>query len=100
MVDLNDVGVILPGEVVEKQILQPALHKPIPMGSRVVVPDSYLKEKGITGTVAGISSTHILFTYIVILDKEVETDYGTVNNPYLKAGACSLPVFQGRPAEH
>jgi len=23
-----------------------------------------------------------------------------VNNPYLKAGACSLPVFQGRPAEH
>ena len=23
-----------------------------------------------------------------------------VNNPCLKAGACSLPVFLGRPAEH
>lgn len=89
MVDLNDVGVILPSEVVEKQILQPALHKPIPMGSRVIIPDTYLKEKGITGTVAGISSTHILFTYIVILDKEVETDYGlmraiVVNGPELR----------------
>lgn len=89
MVDLNDVGVILPGETVERTIIQPALHKPVPIGSRVLVPDHFLKEKGVAGTIAGIASTHIIFTYIVILDKEVETDYGmvkaiVVNGPELR----------------
>ena len=65
MVDLNDVGVIFPGEKVERTVIQPALHKPVPIGARVIVPDHYLGEKGVTGTVAGIASTHIIFAYIV-----------------------------------
>jgi hypothetical protein len=52
---------------------EPALHKNVPMGARVVVP-SYAG--GGTGTVVGISSVHILFSYIVLLDVPIDSPYG------------------------
>jgi hypothetical protein len=69
-------------------IQQPTLHRPVPMGARVVVPEYYLGKPNITGTVAGIASLHIIFAYIVILDEEIDTEYGTqkaivVNGPEL-----------------
>ena len=48
---------------------QPTLHKPVPMGARV-------KTSQGVGTVAGISSIHVIFGYVVILDNEIQTEYG------------------------
>lgn len=56
----------------------PTLHNPIPMGTKVKIPDHYLKEKGVTGVVAGISSIHVIFIYTVILDREVSSTYGNI----------------------
>lgn len=62
--------------------LTPALHRPVPMNSRVLVPSNYLGRPEAdlasrTGTVVGISSMHVIFTYIVLLDIPYnDPDYG------------------------
>ena len=57
--------------------IQPTLHKPIPMGAKVRVPDNYLGRPA-TGEVVGIASMHVIFIYIVLLDVPYEDkDYGT-----------------------
>lgn len=57
---------------------EPALHKPIPLQTRVSIPKNYIgpDRESYAGRVVGISSLHIIFTYIVLLDVPVETEYG------------------------
>ena len=57
---------------------EPALHKSIPLQTRVIVPENYLgsDRDSYAGRVVGISALHIIFTYIVLLDVPVETEYG------------------------
>jgi len=59
-------------------VLSPTLHKPIPLQTRVVVPELYLgpNQKSYRGKVVGISSQHVIFTYIVSLDCAIQTEYG------------------------
>lgn len=60
---------------------QPALHHPIPMQSRVLVP-LYFKDMRITnriGTVTGIASAHVITTYNVTLDAPMNTVYGLIH---------------------
>jgi hypothetical protein len=49
----------------------PTLHKPVPIGSKVRVEDT-----SITGEVVGISSMHVIFQYIILLDNPIEDEYG------------------------
>lgn len=56
---------------------QPTLHKPVPMGARVKLTAPYVQDEAY-GEVVGISSTHVIFNYIVLLDKPVESPYGTI----------------------
>lgn len=51
-------------------MLQPTLHRPIPMSSRVIVSDGFL-EKESSGTVVGIAYQHVIFGYVVLLDEPV-----------------------------
>lgn len=69
---------------------QPTLHKPVPIGTRVRIPENYYKEKNKLrfGTVAGIASMHVIFTYIIILDELLDSEFGelkavVVNGPEL-----------------
>lgn len=56
---------------------EPALHKAVPMQARVRFPELYLGPgKRNTGTVAGIAALHVIFTYIVLLDEPIKTEYG------------------------
>lgn len=56
--------------------MTPTLHKPIPMDSRVRIQESFLGEETY-GTVIGVSSMHVIFTYIVLLDSPRTADFGT-----------------------
>lgn len=53
----------------------PALHKHVPMFTRVRIPDHYLGRKA-TGTVVGIAALHVVFSYIVLLDEVIQSEYG------------------------
>jgi hypothetical protein len=69
------------------ELLQPTLHRPVPLQTRVRIPQDYLGYEA-TGTVAGIASIHVVFQYIVILDTPHPSDYGvntaiTVGGPQL-----------------
>ena len=72
------------------QLLQPTLHKPIPMGARVKIPDHYYNlPNEMWGEVVGISFMHVIFGYIILLDTPLETSYGiqkaiVVNGPELE----------------
>lgn len=57
--------------------LKPTLHYPVPMNTRVRIPDSYLNRKSF-GTVVGVSSSHIVFLYIVLLDEPFQADFGEI----------------------
>lgn len=57
--------------------LTPGMHLPVPMNSRVQVPFHYLN-KVATGTVVGISSCTVLFTYIVLLDEPAQSEFGQI----------------------
>jgi hypothetical protein len=59
-----------------KEAMQPTFHKPIPMNARVVVPAGFASIEPLRGTVVGISSIHVLFFYIVLLDAPLQTPYG------------------------
>lgn len=56
-------------------ILQPTLHKPIKLGTRVRV-DPNILGKAVFGKVVGIAFKHVVFGYIVLLDKAIEDEYG------------------------
>lgn len=58
-------------------VTQPTLHKPVPMRTRVRLPKHYLGPH-VTGTVAGIAFMHVIFSYIVILDEEYNSDHGPI----------------------
>lgn len=69
----------------------PTLHKPVPFGTNVVLPE-YFSTSGerLTGVVAGIAFLHVLATYIIILDHPIQTEYGetkavVVNGPELES---------------
>lgn len=53
--------------------LEPSLHKTIPLNTRVSIP---LINR--VGLVVGISSMHVIFHYIVLLDEEYEIPEGKV----------------------
>ena len=73
----------------------PTMHKPVPMGARVKIPD-YYGMGGEWGVVAGIASTHVIFHYIVILDKPFnDPDYGEV-----KAVSVIGSELEGENGEH
>jgi hypothetical protein len=67
----------------------PTLHKPVPMNVRVVIPEHYHTGKTPKyGKVVGISACHVIFTYIVLLDEPMPSEYGplgalVVNGPEL-----------------
>lgn len=47
--------------------MAPTLHKPVPMGSRVYIPEYFSsKRKKLAGTVVGVASLHVIYTYIVL----------------------------------
>lgn len=75
-------------------MLQPSLHKPIPMNSRVVVPAHYLG-KGVSGRVVGISSMHVIFIYIVLLDVPIDSEYGR-----MEAISVSGSELNGEDGKH
>ncbi len=59
----------------------PTLHKSIPMGARVVLPEHYLglkQGKLREGEVVGVASCHVIYFYIVLLDVPVESPYGVL----------------------
>jgi hypothetical protein len=56
-------------------MLQPTLHKPVPLGSSVrIIETGSLNGK--TGIVAGIAWQHVIFVYIIILDEPIQTKEG------------------------
>jgi hypothetical protein len=62
-------------------VYQPTLHRPVPLQTRVIVPENYLGQHRATygGRVVGIASVHVMFMYIVLLDEPLMTDYGVTN---------------------
>lgn len=67
---------------------EPTLHKPVPMGTRVKIQPPY---PGDLGTVVGISMIHVVFSYIVLLDKEIETEYGPQRAIVIPGPAIETP---------
>lgn len=62
------------------EVIQPTLHKPVPMNARVVVPVSAgLYHQPLTGKVIGICSYHVIFIYIVLLDTPINNGYGEMS---------------------
>jgi len=67
------------GETVTGIQPTPTLHKPVPMGVRVMIPDHYHNEgREVWGTVQGVALAHIIWTYIVVLDDPLTTPFGVV----------------------
>lgn len=60
--------------------MKPAIHNPIPMETRVLVPlDGKAPSKNTRlGTVVGVAHKHIFFTYIILLDEPLSTEEGEV----------------------
>ena len=57
---------------------QPTLHKPFSVNTRIKLPHYFSSDKDtpLFGTVVGIASMHVIFNYIVLLDKPIQTNYG------------------------
>lgn len=47
------------------------------MNTRVRIPDSYLGRKAF-GTVVGVSSMHVIFHYIILLDEPFQAEFGEI----------------------
>ena len=63
----------------EDSKMNPTLHKPVPMYSRVKIPKRYHGlDEDVIGTIVGVSSVHVIFTYIVYLDNELKSSFGSV----------------------
>ncbi len=61
--------------VQSKEMLKPTLHRPVPMNTRVRLPEEWLGKPAI-GTVVGIANIHVVFQYIVLLDTPVVSEFG------------------------
>lgn len=74
---------------------EPGCHKPVPLQSRVILPLHYLgpNRESYSGRVVGISSVQVVFTYIVLLDVPIETEYGLTNA--ICVGGAELMNEQG-----
>jgi hypothetical protein len=61
-------------------MVTPILHKSIPIGTVVIISEGLSKElTGLSGEVAGVSSTGPVFNYIVLLDESIyDPDFGSV----------------------
>jgi hypothetical protein len=64
--------------MIKNNTLQPTLHKPVPLQTRVIVPVQYLgaDKHNFKGIVAGIATVHVIFTYIILLDEPIVTNDG------------------------
>lgn len=71
-------------------LLQPTLHKPVPLGTRVRVVGLSEAHPSITGEVAGIASCHVIFIYIILLDTPIVDGYGAH-----RAIPCSGTMLEG-----
>ena len=58
-------------------MIQPRLHEPFLINSRVKLSHHFSQDKKtpIFGTIAGIASMDVSFTYIILLDKPIEVSY-------------------------
>lgn len=59
--------------------LSPAMHPTFKMNSRIEFSDFYIGQNGenkVKGAVVGISIVGLIFHYIVLLDEEINSDYG------------------------
>jgi hypothetical protein len=65
------------------------------MNTRVIVPKHYLGKDNIRGTVVGISSMHVVFGYIVLLDEAIQTEFGET-----RAVIVNGPELNGENGEH
>lgn len=72
--------------------LQPTFHKPVPMGSRVILPEAWAG-KSATGTVVGIASATVLFGYIGLLDSPIVSEYG--EQKAVVCSGCELKSLEG-----
>lgn len=70
--------------------MKPTLHKPVPMNTNVRIPEGWFGHS-VTGRVVGVSTMHVIFHYIVLLDKPYDdNDFGviqavTVSGPDLES---------------
>ena len=66
------------GSLSEELILEPTLHKPVPMETRVRFSRDFTVDGTdyAYGTVVGIAHLHIVFSYIVLLDEPMEAPEG------------------------
>lgn len=58
--------------------MTPTMHRPIPMGVRVRPISGNGYPDGLVGEVVGISCMHVIFHYIVLLDRPIDTPEGSV----------------------
>lgn len=75
--------------------MEPTLHLPVPLQTRVKIDPQYLNRESI-GTVAGIAQLHVVFQYIVVLDEPFEFD-GETHTAITVAGP-HLMDLEGRYA--
>ena len=73
----------------------PSMHREVPMGTRVIVPAGYASVAELKGTVVGIASMHIIFSYIVLLDEPAPSEYGD-----LRAVTVPGPQLSGENGEN
>lgn len=67
----------------------PTLHKPVPMGAKVRLPQEWFG-KTVTGEVVGVASIHVLYTYIILLDDPITNEIGVQ-----RACVCPGPQLEG-----
>lgn len=73
-------------------MLEPTLHKPIPMDSRVIIPTGFSKlDRPLQGTVVGIAMCHVVFAYIVLLDEPITSEYGPQRALSVPGSALETP---------
>lgn len=72
----------------------PTLHKPVPMGTKVRLPETWLSQ-AMTGEVVGISAIHVIFMYIILLDEPVKTEFGVQ-----RACVCGGSQLDGLDGSH
>lgn len=75
---------------------KPTMHRPVPMNTHVVIPALFLG-KEVTGTVVGIASVHVIYQYIVQLDRpHQDPDLGEIR--VILVDGCQLLDAEGQPA--
>lgn len=72
---------------------QPVLHKTVPMGARVITD---LPGLALSGTVVGVASLGVIYTYIVALD----VPHKVPGIGYVNAIACPGPQLEGEDGQN